>query len=269
MQVRLCIHNHRGMSTVARPAFTLIEVLIAMLLGAFLMLAVFETFFVSARYRLTANETHIRGIELSNTIRDFSNDLLAESTKTIETNAKPKDPADPLLQTKLVSPTLNFRDSFALDSHLQWKQFSGKSDYLALRTRAWSTRFSRMPKNVQASGETLVIWWVYRGPSPSIIGWRNQDVDVSKKLSLPPNAKGLIRTQIFIDQTGAEQEHSEVILPEAVELRLRYFNGREMQNDWDPDDPKTTNKASVPTAIELRLKLANEEIEHWIHIPSN
>jgi prepilin-type N-terminal cleavage/methylation domain-containing protein len=253
-----------------RKAFSLLEVLIAMLLGAFLMLAIFETFFVSARYRMLAGENHARGIELSNALKDLTSDLLAQSNAPIETSPrKPVESMELALGSKVIPPRMNFRDTFALDSHLEWKRFFGTQNYVALRTRAWNSRFSRLPAKTLASGESLVVWWLYRGSQLHVDGWLAKDLSVSKTLKLPTNPKGLIRTQFFIDSSGKECELAEVILPDAVELKLRYFNGSELQNDWDTDEETMIIRNRVPTAIEVRMKLENEEIEHWIHIPAN
>ncbi|MDX1926690.1 MAG: prepilin-type N-terminal cleavage/methylation domain-containing protein [Pirellulaceae bacterium] len=251
-----------------RCGFSLLEVLIAMLLGAFLMLAIFETFFVTARYRILAGESQASGISLSNAIRDLTSDLLAQPsgkipdrpTQSIESTELP-------MPSKLLQPRLSFRDSFALESRLEWTQFTGRTNYVALRTRAWNSRFSQLPPNVSPSGESLVVWWLYQGSKPRIEGWRNKDLSTAKTLKLPPNPRGLIRTQFFIDRTGAEHEHSEVIMPEAVALELRYYNGNELQNEWDVADEIPTNQQRTPSAIEVRLKVENEVIEHWISIP--
>ena len=58
-----------------RSAFSLLEVSIALLLGMVLLLAVFETFFVAAQYRVRAGESHVRGLTLANATRDLSSDV--------------------------------------------------------------------------------------------------------------------------------------------------------------------------------------------------
>ena len=240
-----------------------------MMLGAFLMLAIFETFFVAARYRIMAGESHASGITLANAIRDLTSDMLSQSSGQNEIKeSKPTEPTELPLQSKLTPQRMNFQDSFAIDSRLEWTQFTGKKNYIALRTRAWSSRFSRLPINVSPAGESLVVWWLYQGTPPRIEGWRNKDLRIAKTLKLPPNPRGLIRTQFVIDRTGVEHEHSEVILPEAVGLELQYFNGDELQNEWDANDVAMANQIRVPKAIEVRLKTENEITEHWINIPS-
>ena len=261
------IKNRRN-SQRPRYAFSLLEVLIAMLLGAFLMLAIFEAFFVAARYRIMAGESHASGITLSNAIRDLASDMLSQPCGQNEIKAsKPTEPTEFPLQSKLTPQRMNFQDSFATDSRVEWTQFTGKKNYVALRTRAWSSRFTRLPLNVSPAGESLVVWWLYQGTPPRIEGWRNRDLRIAKTLKLPPNPCGLIRTQFVIDRTGVEHEHSEVILPEAVGLELRYFNGDELQNEWEATDVAMSNQNRAPKAIELKLKIENEIVEHWISIP--
>lgn len=266
------LQRNKHSSNTQRPrwAFSLLEVLIAMLLGGFLMLAIFETFFVAARYRILAGESHASGISLSNAMRDLTSDMLSQSSGQTEIKVnKPTEPTELPLQSKLTPQRMNFRDSFAIDSRLEWTQFTGKKNYVALRTRVWSSRFSRLPINVSPAGESLVVWWLYQGSPPRIEGWHNKDLKIAKTLKLPTNPRGLIRTQFVIDRTGVEHEHSEVILPEAVGLELRYFNGDELQNEWDASDVAMTHQNRSPQAIELRLKIENEIIEHWISIRSD
>lgn len=242
--------------------FSLLEVLVAMALGAFLMLAIFETFFVSARYRMFASENHARGTELANALRDMTSDLQGHSSELVETIPKePIDSMDTRLPSRMLQQNMNFRDTFALDSHLEWKPFFGAQDYVILRTRAWTSRFSKVPTNTIGSGESLVVWWLCRGQAARVEGWRNKELSVSKTLKLGPNFKGLVRTQFFVDRSGTEREYSQVILPDAVGLKLRYFNGSELQNQWDA--------ARMPTAIEVQLKFASDEVEHWIEIPAS
>ncbi len=240
----------------------------AMLIGSFLMLAIFETFFVSARYRMLAGEQNAQGIELSNALKDFSNDVLALSSMPIaRTKREPADSIEQRLQPSRLLPTMSFRDTFSSESRLEWKYFCGKSNCVVLRTRAWSSRFSKVPADSMPAGESLVIWWLYQGSQPRIEGWQSKDLPVSKTLKLPPNPKGLIRTQFFIDRSGVEREVSEVILPEAIGLKLRYVHNDQMQDDWDPSIDMLTSQSPLPEAIEVKLKLENDEIEHWVHIP--
>lgn len=253
-----------------RGAFSLLEVSISLVLGMVLLLAVFETFFVTARYRLLAGESHASGLALTNAMRDLASDLAAVESElprvsqpTITTPAESKK-----LRSKLFTQPLSLRDAFAMESRVEWAGFVGKENYVAFRTNAWNSRFTRAPGNVLAAGESFVVWWIYRGAPIRVEGWRSKDLPITKSLKVPRNASGLIRTQFFIDKDGNEIETSQIILPEATSLRLRYFADEGLIDGWDQ---KTDE--GLPTAVEVRFafdgQVAQSEVEHWISIPAH
>ena len=270
-----------------RSGFSLLEVSIALLLGAFLMLAVFQSFFVAARYRLMAGENHTRGLSLSNALRDLSSDLNAVRVQLSPTNqvdqgmnsgsraggrdGRRRAMGEAKLRGIMAPKQMVFRDSFVMDSLVEWTTFNGKQDYVAFRSRAWNSRFTLAPNDVSGAGDSLVIWWLYRGSAPRVEGWLKKELPITRTLKVPPAARGLIRTQFFVDATGKESETSQVILPEATSLRLRYFNGSELLDNWD-----WTTEGALPTAIEVEFSLENATgaipgnavNNHWLQIPT-
>ncbi len=271
--------------TQKRSAFSLLEVSIAMLLGMFLMLAVFETFFVAARYRMLVGENHASGLALSNAVRDLSSDFAA-ITSELQKPPQPQRPAtrnSSTLRSKLLAQPFNLQDSFASSASTEWTEFVGKRDYVAFRTKAWNSRFTRTPANVTGSGESLVVWWIYRGSSPRIEGWRSGELPIVRSLKVPDKASGLIRTQFFIDANGKEVETSQVILPEARDLKLQYFVEGALLDNWELASQgqvaeeqvgdRQDAKPPLPMAIKVLLAVGQQEdrarSEHWITLPAH
>jgi hypothetical protein len=232
-----------------------------MLLGTFLMLAVFQSFYVAARYRLTSSETHAYGLSLTNCVRDVSSDLMGHSTKRdMDGNQRTKDSSEPIDATFL--PKLSFQDSFTANSQLKWVSFLGEQNYCVFQANTCNPRFTRLPANSVQAGNSLIVWWLWRGASPKIEGWVSNDLPFAKEVQIPANAKGLIRTQISLDQNGNEVQLSQVINPDVTEIKFLYSDGKSSQSRW-----ASTLQKDCPRAVAVHVKIMNRETEHWITIP--
>lgn len=216
------LKDNSMMKSGSRGGFTLLEVTIALGLGAFLMLAVFQTFLIAARYRNLADGLLPFGVGLANAIRDLRSDLNGialdcRQFANIDAKASESNKLDSILRT-------NLQDNFIAAS-TEWVSFASNGDYLAMTTKSWNPRFGQLPTNMMSSGNCLVIWWQYTDRSPSIDAWRSKSLPVSKPLVVPQDAAGLIRTQVWLDAQGKEHQRSEVIHPGVRDLKFLLHQG--------------------------------------------
>lgn len=259
----ICSKSFRGRLVASRYGFSLLEVSIAMLLGMFLMLAVFQSYFVSTRFRSSAMESSVRVSSLTNTLRDMSSDVISMNRpirKPVGFGASIK----PMKRTDSIQSFMSFNDSFSSANKLDWVVFRGNSDYVAFQAPASNSRFAALPPDMVPSSNCLVVWWVKSGTAPRVEGWLNDTLPAAKPLKDVPSPRGLVRTIIYTDLKGVEKQHSEMISSQVQSMDLKYYDGEKLSSTW-----RLNEVNALPRAIQVRLRLPDDVAEQWIEIYSS
>ncbi len=238
-------------------AFTLLEVCISLALTSFLMLAIFQTFWIAERYRIAARELLPPGLGLSNAILDIQSDLdqrpafegTHESVRTIGTS-------DIGMPRRLMQLKDSFREAD------QWVLFSGSEYYMAFQSRISNPRFSTAVAVGSRSDECMVVWWTAEQGTPRVEGWHADGLVESKPIVAPANSQGLMRTIIWRDGTGREFQHSEPVCKECTSIRFRFMDGGANRDHWLCFPDRNAIETSLPHAVLLSGMIAGKSFEH-------
>ncbi len=244
-------------STRASKAFTLLEVCISLALTSFLMLAIFQTFWIAERYRIAASELLPPGLGLSNAMMDIQSDLDQRPAHAFSMDpVRTKRTSDAGVPRQL----MQLRDSFREAD--QWVLFSGSEYYVAFRSRLSNPRFSMATVGGLPSDECMVVWWSAEHGTPRVEGWYADGLVESKPIVAPLHSQGLVRTVIWRDGTGKEFQQAEAVCKECTGIRFCFMHGESMRDRWlyFPDPGSTED--SLPEAIQIKGMIAGKAFEH-------
>lgn len=249
--------QHDDVNRVNRRGLSLLEVSLALALGSTLLLAVFQTFYVAARYRLQSDEQSPQGVIMANVLQDLQQDLANHSIDALGFSPTDLPQVANKSQGTVLPNLLTMRDSF--QPATDWVEFEGRPDVLVTRSRACSPRFHQLPKELLPAAECMVIWWLCDGNAQQIEAWKSKSQLIRRPVQAPQEGRGLIRTLLWKDARGQEHQSSQVIHPDIRQLQFRYIDASSVQIH-------ESLSAKHPSAIQVTLTTATDCIEHWFHL---
>lgn len=238
-----------------RPAFTLLEILLALGLSTVVVAASFQAVRLSWLYR-SAGETSVVASQVRRGIvADISYDLRSLDTLADDANtpvATLTAPTTSLDLNTTWTPAEQVRERFLHVDELEQAEpilFYGDSNVVVLYAASENSRFSRL----QAGTSRRHVVWLCRSSDTANAAFSSRSgVPIIQPMGVDFDSPGLYRvershhTDTF---RGTRKQHSSRLIAEAfTAVAFRYFDGREWRTRWN-----SSHTSSLPRAVEVTL----------------
>lgn len=259
-------------TTAYRPAFTLLETLVALALLGMIMASVGASIDLYWKYRTLSRERISAAQILRGVMEDLNCDLRSGAAPQANPSASRLEVPD-FLQSgrgstgnrppgngpaaalppglertlRVQEQQLNLTDSGTTPLH-----FAGSATWMALLTYSDNPRFATNRATYNRAEPRHVVWWWNDGSSVRVpLTQKGRQISVSD-LTAPDQPHGLVRVvKPFADNpTNARQQATGLVSDKVSAVQFRYFDGFHWHTEWN-----SATSFSIPRAVEVSLTL--------------
>jgi prepilin-type N-terminal cleavage/methylation domain-containing protein len=255
-----------------RPAFTLLETLVALALLGMIMASVSASIDLYWKYRTISRDRISAAQILRGVMEDLTCDLRSGAAPQANASASRLEVPDVLSSgpgatgnrpqgsgpsvalppglertLRVQEQQLNLSDSGTTPLH-----FAGSANWIALLTHSDNPRFATNRATYNRAEPRHVVWWWNDGSSVRVpLTQKGRQISISD-LSAPDQPHGLVRVvKPFADNQTSEKQKTTVLVSDKVSaVRFRYFDGFHWHAEWN-----SATSFSIPRAVEVSLTL--------------